>query len=71
MQFPQLLPATLIRRYKRFLADIQLPDGKILTIHCAATGTMLGCSEFGIGIHKVIPVNTLILGNSLNCLTAN
>lgn len=47
MQFPQLLPATLIRRYKRFLADIQLPDGQILTIHCAATGTMLGCSEPG------------------------
>ncbi|HBO37856.1 MAG TPA: DNA/RNA nuclease SfsA [Pasteurellaceae bacterium] len=47
MQLPELNSAKLIRRYKRFLADIELANGEILTIHCANTGTMLGCGEPG------------------------
>ncbi|MDN0105904.1 DNA/RNA nuclease SfsA [Yersinia rochesterensis] len=44
---PKLQPATLILRYKRFLADIVTPEGETLTIHCANTGAMTGCATPG------------------------
>ena len=48
MQFDQkLIPGTLIKRYKRFLADVELATGDTLTIHCPNSGSMLGCSEPG------------------------
>ncbi len=40
---PPLLQGTLIRRYKRFLADIETATGEQLTIHCANTGSMKNC----------------------------
>lgn len=48
MEFiPPLQPAILVKRYKRFLADIVTPEGQLITIHCANTGAMTGCATEG------------------------
>lgn len=51
MQFDTpLITATLIRRYKRFLADAKLPDTREITAHCANPGAMTGLAEGGTEI---------------------
>jgi sugar fermentation stimulation protein A len=48
MRFPNpLVPGRLLQRYKRFLADVELETGDIVTAHCANPGAMLGLTAKG------------------------
>ncbi len=85
MRFPApLIPGTLVQRYKRFLADVRLDDGTLVTAHCTNTGSMLGCNAPGSRVHlseqhgkhrklpytwELIRVGRILVG--INTLAAN
>lgn len=45
--WPPMVQGTLVRRYKRFLADVRLRNGHVVVAHCPNSGSMLTCSEPG------------------------
>lgn len=47
LNLPPLTSGTLIKRYKRFLADVELPGVGVVTAHCPNTGSMASCWEPG------------------------
>jgi sugar fermentation stimulation protein A len=51
ISWPPLSSGKLIRRYKRFLADVKLSTGETVTAHCPNTGSMAGCSEPGRAVY--------------------
>ncbi|AFY39285.1 Sugar fermentation stimulation protein A [[Leptolyngbya] sp. PCC 7376] len=46
-RYPPLIAGTLVKRYKRFLSDIELESGEIVTAHCPNTGPMTGVCQIG------------------------
>jgi sugar fermentation stimulation protein A len=48
--YPPLESGTLVNRYKRFFADIQLDSGELITAHCPNTGPMIGVCEIGSSV---------------------
>lgn len=47
LDWPELIPGTLVRRYNRFLADVRLANGETVTAHCPNSGSMRACCEPG------------------------
>lgn len=55
--WPPLIKGTLVKRYKRFLADVELDDGTLVTAHCPNSGSMAQCSDPGAPVYLSISDN--------------
>lgn len=52
MQFKTpLVPGKLIKRYKRFLTDVELENGETVIAHCTNSGSMKSCIEEGADVY--------------------
>ena len=51
LKWPALIRGSLRQRYKRFLADVTLPDGRQITAHCPNSGSMQGCCTPGRSVY--------------------
>ncbi len=51
ISWPPLLKGILVKRYKRFMADVRLKNGDIVTAHCANSGRMMACSQPGRAVY--------------------
>lgn len=49
--WPELIHGTLVKRYHRFLADVRLTNGEVVTAHCPNSGTMKACSQPGRAVY--------------------
>jgi len=54
---PPLIRGTLVKRYKRFMADVILDSGETVTAHCANSGSMLGCQPSGAEVWLSLATN--------------
>lgn len=57
LAWPPLIAGILVKRYKRFLADVELEDGRTVTAHCPNTGSMQSCSEPGRRVYLSVHDN--------------
>ena len=71
MIFPtKLIKGKLVKRYKRFLTDVELEDGSIVIAHCTNSGSMKSCIEVGAPVYlsraaKSQKENKIYMGNDL------
>ena len=52
----ELIHGTLVKRYKRFLADVKIDSGEMVVAHCTNSGSMKSCIENGTEVY-LSPVN--------------
>lgn len=57
LPWPPLTRGVLLKRYKRFLADVRLDNGETVTAHCANSGRMTSCCEVGRPVYLSIHDN--------------
>lgn len=57
LTWPELVQGRLVKRYKRFLADVTLDSGETVTAHCSNSGRMTGCNQPGQPVYLSVHDN--------------